>query len=150
MIKLPRSTSEAGLAVVVVEGIEGKELQSCWKLSRLRRSGTANMVSREKDDQGRRLRISHQKCVLSARPVGKVSWRTRFTGCVDCVRYVSKLEVATAARLGGGEVEEGREIVLRSIGMSYVPSMLMNGVSMLGIWCVNDCNDGMYVIGESV
>ena len=64
----------------------GKAVGSWGKLSSVRRSGIEEMVERLKLDQERTLRTSHQKWVVMARPVGRVRLRTRFTGCVGCVR----------------------------------------------------------------
>jgi hypothetical protein len=61
VIRLARSVSEDGVAVVLVGREGGKALGSWGKLSRVRRSGIEEMVERLKLDQDLTLRTSHQK-----------------------------------------------------------------------------------------
>ena len=80
MIRAARSVSEAGVAVVWVGSGGGKALGSWGKLRSVSRSGIEEMILRLKPDQERTLRMSHQKCDVIARPVGRVRLRTRLTG----------------------------------------------------------------------
>lgn len=80
MIRLARSVSDEGVAVVLVARDGGKAVGSWGKLSRVKRSGMEEMVERLKLDHYRTLRTSHQKWDVMARPVGKVRLRTRLTG----------------------------------------------------------------------
>jgi hypothetical protein len=133
-MRVARSSSEAGVAVVFVGREAGKAVGSCGKLRRVRRSGMEEMVLREKLVQERTLRMSHQKWEVMARPVGRVRLRTRFTGCVGCVRYVRRLLVGpvTTGMDGGGVIDEWREETETCDGnmsMSKLSCTLIIGVS---------------------
>ena len=74
-----RSASAEGEAVMFGL-VVGRELVSCWKLSRGRRESMVLKWESVKSCHGRRLRTSHQKCETVPREGPGERWRTRLMG----------------------------------------------------------------------
>ena len=84
--RVAREDSEVGVRVVRGCGGCGRVEVSMGRSRRGRRPGMLEIVAREKSDQERSWRTSHQKCDCMPRLVWTVRWRTRLRGWVGEVR----------------------------------------------------------------